>query len=573
MGRQRRVGHRSVRGLVLLLTGPAACLSVEGSVGVFDSAGGATGAGGGSSGASGLPGEGMTSGGSDGASASDEGGDSPIFDVGSGPGGPGGDGAPSCKVPQGAMNAPGACNEKAPPNSFEPVEQWSWGQERESAVIVLVANFTDDNGDGTVDLCDTPDVLVTHYAAFPARLTLLDGATGAEHWSTGDEVHWHTTPAIGDIDDDGLVEIVTVDDDRYLVAYEHDGSFKWRSSTARVDWGRDPTGWPNVEPPGAPAVALADLDHDGDVEIVAQHVVADHEGNLLWKAPKGKLQLFSASVVADLDGDDDMEVLVGQHAYHHDGSVYYEFPGGTENVHGTYPQVADLDEDGLPEVVVAFGDGVYMLEHDGAKAWGPFGGGSSDSNRPIAIHDFDGDGRPEFAASALQDTRAFGVFEPLPSQIWLGPHEDASGQSGGTAFDFLGSGIAQAVYADEQTMWVHDESGQVLMQTARKSGTVIEYPVVADLDNDGAAEIAVVSNRNGNFPGDDRPAVTVYADANERWIRARRIWNQHTYHVTNVREDGTIPEVEPKHWKLLNTFRTQAQIEDGGSVCSPVPAG
>lgn len=42
----------------------------------------------------------------------------------------------------------------------------------------------------------------------------------------------------------------------------------------------------------------------------------------------------------------------------------------------------------------------------------------------------------------------------------------------------------------------------------------------------------------------------------------------HAYHITNIREDGTIPQHEPKHWQLLNTFRTNAQIE-GGAVCKP----
>jgi hypothetical protein len=42
--------------------------------------------------------------------------------------------------------------------------------------------------------------------------------------------------------------------------------------------------------------------------------------------------------------------------------------------------------------------------------------------------------------------------------------------------------------------------------------------------------------------------------------------------VTNVREDGTIPQFEKPHWKDLNTFRTNAQIE-GGGVCKPIPPG
>ncbi|MCA9705392.1 MAG: hemolysin, partial [Myxococcales bacterium] len=103
------------------------------------------------------------------------------------------------------------------------------------------------------------------------------------------------------------------------------------------------------------------------------------------------------------------------------------------------------------------------------------------------------------------------------------------------------------------------------------SGTIIEYPVVADVDNDGSAEIVVVSN--ASFVGmQTAPLVQVIRDIDDRWIQARRIWNQHTYHVTNVREDGTIPQNEPPSWELLNTYRTNAQIENGG-VCIPDPEG
>ena len=64
------------------------------------------------------------------------------------------------------------------------------------------------------------------------------------------------------------------------------------------------------------------------------------------------------------------------------------------------------------------------------------------------------------------------------------------------------------------------------------------------------------------------PTVQVIRDRQDRWIQARRIWNQHTYHVTNVREDGTIPQYEKNSWEQLNTFRTNAQIS-GSGVCQP----
>jgi hypothetical protein len=91
---------------------------------------------------------------------------------------------------------------------------------------------------------------------------------------------------------------------------------------------------------------------------------------------------------------------------------------------------------------------------------------------------------------------------------------------------------------------------------------------IAVIDNDGSAEIVVVSCQ---YLGPASPTVQVIRDKMDRWIQARRIWNQHTYHVTNVREDGTIPQFEAPSWKQLNTFRTNSQIEGGGLCKPPIP--
>ena len=60
--------------------------------------------------------------------------------------------------------------------------------------------------------------------------------------------------------------------------------------------------------------------------------------------------------------------------------------------------------------------------------------------------------------------------------------------------------FAEALYGDESKLWVFDgQSGNVLLQAPRASITIVEYPVVSDVDNDGSAEILVVSN-HGNQP-------------------------------------------------------------------------
>ena len=177
----------------------------------------------------------------------------------------------------------------------------------------------------------------------------------------------------------------------------------------------------------------------------------------------------------------------------------------------------------------------------------------------------------DIAAATCKDYTVYEVGASNLTVKWSNTVLDISGLATATAFDFLGDGVAEALYADETQMHTFDgKSGMTLFTAPRQSLTLIEYPVVADVDNDGAAEILYVSNYQRGSSG---PALTVLTDAEERWIPARRIWNQYSYHVTNVREDGTIPQVEPRHWERLNTFRTQAQIAAGGGVCQPPPPG
>lgn len=463
---------------------------------------------------------------------------------------------PSCNVVD-DMDAVGACGDEAPPDSFEPEVQWSWNG-GQSSVTPLVANLTDDNGDGSIDLCDIPDVVVT-----TGNIHVLNGETGAEQYSMG-PVSTFVTPAIGDIDGDGEPEIVAARNfllgPLAFVAFDTDGTELW---TTEAIWTQDQGG----------AVGIADFDNDGSPEIYADGIILSSTGDVLFQAPAqvgwGIAQRNTATIAADLDGDDDLELILGQSAYHHDGALYYN----DESILPGYPQVANLDGDPEPEIIINNDGGITILEHDGSikfQNMTPTGdpAGLGAWFRPSTVHDFDGDGVSEFAVSSAA---SYSVFEPNLTVNWTVNVQDGSGWAAGTAFDFLGDGVAEAMYADEATLFIYGDGGAVELQVARSSRTLIEYPVVADVDNDGSAEIVVVSAENW----DDQqtsPTVQVIRDVEDRWIQARRIWNQHTYHVTNVREDGTIPSVEPRSWELLNTYRTNAQIENG-SVCQPPPEG
>jgi hypothetical protein len=461
-------------------------------------------------------------------------------------------------------NGVAACTDQAPPDSFEPEIQWSWMSPAEpySIVTPLVANLTDDNGDGAIDLCDIPDVVVvaSESSGTPqsfGHIHILNGETGAEEVVITTAVDATVTPAIGDLDHDGVPEIVSFDVTGHVWAFHHDGTplfgpaGLWAGTTdaSAVPW-------------YAGAVALADLDHDGHVEIIGGNTVFDDRGTVLWTASSRQAS-WSATTAADLDGDGYLEVVLGNAAYHHDGTLYWQ-----SDLEPGFPQVANLDEDPEPEILLTTRYGIALLEHDGTVKYQgqtPTGDPFSYDTwlRPAAIHDFDGDGNADYAMSSANH---FASYNANATLRWMATVSDQSGIAAGTAFDFLGDGHAEAMYADERTMYVFGEHGEVLLTVPRTSATLTEYPIVADVDNDGSAEIVVVSNE---FGGSSSPTVQVIRDRGDRWIQARRIWNEHTYHVTNVREDGTIPQYEQPSWTRLNTFRTNAQIK-GGGVCNPV---
>lgn len=60
---------------------------------------------------------------------------------------------------------------------------------------------------------------------------------------------------------------------------------------------------------------------------------------------------------------------------------------------------------------------------------------------------------------------------------WSAQVFDSSGLATGTAFDFLGDGVADAMYADEHKAYVFDgATGALELETARESGTLSSIP-------------------------------------------------------------------------------------------------
>lgn len=179
------------------------------------------------------------------------------------------------------------------------------------------------------------------------------------------------TPAIGDIDGDGDMEIV---------------AGTWKNLYVLNADGTNVSGWPKALYITQPA-ALADLDGDLDLEILVPSNtslrVYHHDGTNYSGFPVYGTNDLTSPAVGDMDGDGDLEVVSGSfkasgspsefiNAWHHDGSVVSGFPVPTQGAVRSCPALADLDADGTLEVIAdtwnndgSNQDYLYVWDHQG----------------------------------------------------------------------------------------------------------------------------------------------------------------------------------------------------------------
>jgi hypothetical protein len=442
----------------------------------------------------------------------------------------------------------------------------------------VVIQLDDDTCDGVVDERDIPEIVVASFDAGDYNnngtlraLSIVDGAM-IEKWAVnpqGPQIHPGVEITAGDVDGQPGAEIFVCTNTGQVRAFRPDGTDLWTSTYAA----------------GCIMPSLADVDLDGTAEVVVRGGVLD----ALTGTTEATFATVQYTVQAiDIDGNGSLEIAGPEAIYRNDGTLL-----GNTGVTGNWTAAADLDGDFAPEIIVAQFNThqlhVYhwdsmtnqvVIDRQGLDINGmlspalcpPGSSGSMYGGGPPTIADFDGDGTPDIGIAggvgyAVIDGTA--VMDPLVGNIdtflWITQtHDCSSAQTGSSVFDFDGDGAAEVVYSDEWYLRIYaGTTGEVLWSTCNTTGTLRELPVVADVDNDGHADIVVVSNDYSSITceGTKQSGVRIFGDELGLWVRTRRIWNQHHYHVTNVEEDGRIPMQEPKNWLTegLNNFRQNVQ--------------
>ena len=540
---------------------------------------------------------------------------------------------PVCDGSGGPLGCVPDCEYKPTAGKLNASAKWTWGPTattKPNSTDVwstpTVGRLYDANCDGKVDELDPPNIVFVSGNVFAGApngsncqsatgagglsgchtgvLRLLDGHSGEEIWSLanagGSSVGFAgTTVALGDVDKDGLLDIVAATGEGYVVLVDSTGKVLRKSDKPIPGNGSATFGWGG-------GFSIADMDGDGFPEIAFASTVFTTTGGAITLKFTGANGMGGGdiqqalSTFVDLDGaaDGHLELLAGNTAYKVDGTTLWNV-----GIADGFPAVGDFNLDGKPEVVNVTGGKAWLLDGaTGKTVMGPVTLPGTGSGGPPTVADFDGDGKPEFGVAMAT---FYSVLKPNYTTntidvLWKVPNHDLSSSvTGSSVFDFEGDGKAEVIYGDECFLWVFDgETGAVRFAAPHTSFTGTEASVVADVDGDGHAEILMVSNGadpssagwgcldssgtpdtiNGvkwtpsTLPNKSYRGIAAFGDSANSWVGTRTLWNEHAYHVNNICDDqddacdapnvyGSIPKVEKQNWSLswLNNFRQNVQ--------------
>ena len=415
-------------------------------------------------------------------------------------------------------------------------------------------------------------------------------------------------------------DVSTVDAAPYGIVKLHNGHVLFAVCTQDYNmYGYDLTShgtsplWTASTQQVAPNVGFADFNGDGYPEIYVGKRIYDAEtGTMLIDATAvsnigGSYahlgRDLSSPFVTNILGDDHPELILGNEIYSVNITNRTGLNGNTISLAQSctppsgigidgHPQVADFNLDGYLDVFISnktsnSNVGCYVWDVHNNTVSQPLVISTVGSGKSIPlIADIDGDDLLEMVIQCQVSGNKIRAYKYTPTtrtftMMWDFAVDEDSYSNGATTFDFNHDNEMEILISDQSHIKILEgTTGTTITELSFGECTVMQYPIIADVDADGAAEIIICGQFGSGHTNSGH--LVVFCSSTVPWAPARKVWNQYMYNVTNVNEDLSIPiyvfnNATPFTWqgttrRPYNNFLQQAtMIDQHGNPFNTVP--